>query len=169
MKISEIPEYKDKKSVFMREEDEPLTDAVNEMCKQNFGSVIVTRGGKLCGIVTERDLMKKVLNMGRDPTTLTLGDVMTPDPKITKEDDLVVDGLRRMSEGHFRHLPIVDEDGNVVGMVSQGDFVAYTWPQIFHRAAENARSFASMGGTQVVLIIAAVMLYTIALIFTMQG
>jgi CBS domain-containing protein len=168
MKISEIPEYKDKVSVLKMEEDVPLMEAVNEMCRQNYSSVVVTKGGHLSGIITERDVMTRVVNMRRNPEELTLQDVMTPNPKTAKEDELVVDALARMHKGQFRNMPVIDDENSVVGLVSQNDFVAYTWPQILRRASENAKSVATMGATQAVLIIVAVMLYTIALVFTMQ-
>lgn len=164
MRIVDIPEFKDKSEVFTMSQDRPLTEAVQHMCSMNYGSVVVTdKQGKLTGIVTERDLMIRVLNEGKDFANLKLEDIMTRDPKTAKEDDLVSDTLRRMSQGHFRHMPIIDNENNIVGLVSQGDFVAYTWPQIMHRLSESAQDTIT-SRYQPILLALGVMLYTFFLL-----
>lgn len=164
MTIADIPEFRDKDEVFTMELDTPLLDAVKIMSEKNYGSVVVTKKGKLAGIVTERDLMRRVINDGKDPKKLALKDIMTPDPKTARTDDTVADSLRRMTNGKFRHLPIVNDNSEPVGMISQGDFVAYSWPQIMHRAKQNAESAIPFGATQMVGIFVAILLYTFALI-----
>ena len=63
---------------------------------------------------------------------------MTSKVQTANENDRVSDCLRRMSNGRFRHLPVVDDNQNLVGMMSQGDFVAYTWPELWKRVKEQA-------------------------------
>ena len=163
MRIADIPEYKDRDHLLSMDKTSGLVDAVQRMAEMNYGSVIVTDNGKLAGIVTERDLMRRVIGEDKSPHDFTLADVMTTNVKTAKESDEVTDSLRRMSQGKFRHLPIVDDNDNVVGLVSQGDFVAFTWPQIIHRMAGNARSSLSTG-YQPVLLVIAIMIYSLFLI-----
>jgi signal-transduction protein with cAMP-binding, CBS, and nucleotidyltransferase domain len=163
MRIDEIPEYKDKEHILTMDRDAGLVDAVQRMSDMNYGSVVVTENGKLAGIVTERDLMRRIVAEDKNPHDFVLGDVMTTNVKTARESDEVTDSLRRMSQGKFRHLPIVDDDNTVVGLVSQGDFVAFTWPQIIHRLAENTRASLATG-YQPVLLVIAVMIYSLFLV-----
>jgi CBS domain-containing protein len=75
----------------------------------------------LTGIFTERDLAFKVIAAGRDPDTVRLADVMTRNPDTLRPEDSPHDALQRMSQGRYRHLPVVDDSGRIVGMVSIRD------------------------------------------------
>ena len=163
MRIADIPEYRDREHILTMDKSANLVDAVRRMSDMNYGSVVVTENGKLAGIVTERDLMRRVVAEDKNPHDLTLSDVMTPNIKTARESDEVTDSLRRMSQGKFRHLPIVDDNDNVVGLVSQGDFVAFTWPQIINRITGNTRHALS-AGYQPVLLVIAIMIYSLFLI-----
>ena len=102
--------------------------------------------------------MTRLLAKKLDPSKTTLSDIMTTQVRAAKEDDNLLDWLRIMSNDRFRHLPVVDEEGKVVSMMSQGDFVSYTWPELFSRVKETTKaSLAS--GYQIVLIIVAVLAY----------
>lgn len=115
--------------------------AVQVMSDKNYGAaVIVSPDQKPIGIVTERDFMRRLLNQERDPKTTTLAEIMTTDLKLAREDDDLLDWLRQMSNDRFRHLPVVDENGALVSIMSQGDFVSYTWPQLLGRVAEQSKA-----------------------------
>jgi signal-transduction protein with cAMP-binding, CBS, and nucleotidyltransferase domain len=83
-----------------------------------------------------------------------LRDIMTSDLKLAKPEDDLLDWLRQMSNDRFRHVPVVGEDGRVLTIMSQGDFVSYTWPQLLIRLREQAKAtfdlspsmFAAFGG-----------------------
>lgn len=158
MQISDIPEFKDKKALLTLDSDVTAYDAAKEMKRCNFGAVVVTRNGKLCGIFTERDSLMKIVAEKKDPVKLKLADVMTADVKTAHIDDSVADSMRRMSQGRFRHLPIVDAEGNITGMISQGDFVAITWHQLLQRFKMHVKSsFESY--TQLWMLVLAVLIY----------
>lgn len=163
MKIADIPEFKDKKHVFSLTENVPLQQAVDAMAEWNYGSVIVvTTDKKVIGIFTERDLMRRVVAQRLDISKLTLGDVMTKDPHTANLHDDVDMSMRRMSQGRFRHLPIVKDDHTLVGILSQGDFVAYTWFDLFHRITKRtALSFLS--NTQLWMLILGPLVYLLVL------
>jgi CBS domain-containing protein len=169
MRINDMPEFQDKKNVLTYDVSASLCDAVDAMAKANYGAVLVTRGGKLAGIFTERDLLRKVAACRLDLVGLKLSDVMTSDLKTANINDDVVDCMRRMSHGRFRHLPVVDDAGNLVGLLSQGDFVAFTMSDLVGRFSTIARANVSIGNATPISILLAVFVYTLALLFLLSG
>jgi CBS domain-containing protein len=100
----------------------PVRDATRQMDARNVGAVLVTDSAqRLIGIFTERDLLRRVVAQGRDPTATTVAEVMTRDPETVGPRQFAVDALRLMREGSYRHLPVVDGD-RIVGVLSQRDF-----------------------------------------------
>ena len=69
-----------------------------------------------------------------------LSAVMTTNLSTANIDDRISDSLRRMSQGRFRHMPVIDNEGNLKGLLSQGDFVAYTLSDAIYRAGITARA-----------------------------
>lgn len=168
MRIIDIPEFRDKGSVLEFSKDTPLLDACQKMASLGYGSSVVTESGKLIGIFTERDLLIKVAGKGLDMKKLKLKDVMTLNPKTASLEDSVITSLRRMSKGRFRHLPVVDAHHKVIGIVSQGDFVAVTWGQLFYRLGQHAKS-SFFENTQIWMIFAGVLVYTMAIIWGIKS
>ena len=161
MKIKERAEYHSKPKPMTISSNAKLRKAIDMMVKKNYGSVVVTTPkGKVAGILTERDLMNRVLGARKDPDTLKVSDIMTTDVHIAKEDDLLVDWLRIMSNERFRRLPVVDEDEKLVNIMTQGDFVSYTWPELLGRIAENAKA-TLLPGYQITLIIGGMLTYAL--------
>ncbi len=155
MRIQDRPEFKSKSAVYTLSPDDLVITAVKAMSEKNYGAVVVVDAArKPVGIVTERDFMRRLLNNSLDPQTTKLSDIMTTDVKVARSDDNLLDWLRQMSNDRFRHLPIVDDSGTVISMMSQGDFVSYTWPQLLSRLGEQARAtfelspslFVALGG-----------------------
>jgi CBS domain-containing protein len=163
MIISERKEYQQKTATLQFEESTMVSEAVIAMSKKNYGaSAVVDASGKLTGIFTERDLMNRVVAKGLDPQTVPLSQVMTSDLRVAKPDDDLREWLRIMSNERFRHLPVVDEERGRVVMMSQGDFVSYTWPELMSRISEQTR--VSLGAKYYpFLIIAGLILYLIML------
>ena len=155
MQIKDRPEYSRKGAVLTMPGDASVASAVAVMSEKNYGAVvIVSPDEKPIGIVTERDFMRRLLAKGLDPAQTLLRDIMTSDLKVAKPEDELLDWLRQMSNDRFRHVPVVGEDGRIVAIMSQGDFVSYTWPQLFARITEQAKAtfelspsmFAAFGG-----------------------
>ena len=90
------------------------------MAEHQCGSVLVTERGRLLGIFTEGDLVRRVLATGRDPNLTLIAEVMTTDPDTIRPRETVDEAIRRMDEYGYRHLPVVD-GGAVVGMVALRD------------------------------------------------
>ncbi len=165
MKIEDRLEFRNKAPVLTFSPDDFVIKAVNAMSAKNYGaSVIVDGANKPVGIITERDFMRRLLDKGLDANTTRVKDIMTYDLKIARASDEVATWIRLMSNERFRHLPVVDADGKLVNVMSQGDFVSYTWPQLFTEIrAKTANSFAEK--YQLYLIAGSIMLYTMVMIW----
>ena len=95
-----------------------VMDAVRTMHEEHIGAVAVVDDDRLKGIFSERDLMNRVVLERRDPNNTCVGDVMTS-PVITIERSLTADdALKLMDEKHIRHLPVINIDGKLAGMLS---------------------------------------------------
>lgn len=103
-----------------------LDEAVEFMRNHGIGCLLVTdAGGRLAGILTERDLLLKVAGMGGDLARLRVADCMTPAPERSKPGHPLGYGLQRMIVSDIRYLPLVDDDDRPVGIVSSRDVIAY--------------------------------------------
>ena len=103
-----------------------LQECLDIMQKHRVGSLLVVDvSGKLVGIFTERDFLLKVLGKVSDFSSAHVSDFMTKDPVREKPDASLAFALSVMSHGGFRHVPIVDQDDNPIGMVSVKDVVDY--------------------------------------------
>lgn len=106
------------------DQDALVAIAVEQMNQAHIGSLLVSDGDRLVGIVTERDLLVRVLGAGRDPTVTKVHEVMTRELVVIGADDLVVEAMMVVSARRCRHLPVV-ENGKVLGLVSAGDLTAW--------------------------------------------
>lgn len=104
--------------------DTTVLDAAEQMNARGTGSVLVMEGGKLIGIFTERDLMRRVVAVKRQADTTTLRDVMTTALVTCTPDATTNDCGALMSERRIRHLPVIDGD-KVLGVITTGDLLAH--------------------------------------------
>jgi CBS domain-containing protein len=111
----------------------PLVDVVHGM-RDRFGSASIVDHGKLVGIFTERDLMLRVDHDRQAWHRTAVGEVMTKSPRTLKPGSTIAEAIVLMSTGLFRHVPIVDRDDTLVGIVSIRDVLRYAverYPQHF--------------------------------------
>lgn len=159
MQIKNRPEYASKLKPLTCGPEESVTDACKAMSARNVGSIIVLDdAGKVLGLVTERDIFRRIIAEDRDPKTTAVSAVMTTELRTAKETDDVTDWLRIMSNERFRRLPVVDDSGRLVSVMSQGDFVSYTWPRLM----ESAKTLVASGATknfQLLLVTGAILIY----------
>ena len=99
-----------------------VAELVATLSSYNVGAMPVVDGGRLVGIVSERDVVRRLHSGGASLLNGRVADIMTSDVTTCAPGDLVVDLARVMTAGRFRHLPVV-EDGELVGIVSIGDLV----------------------------------------------
>jgi CBS domain-containing protein len=91
------------------------------MKRQRQCVVLVMTEERLEGILTEQDVVRRVVAEQRDPNTVILADIMTINPDTITPGDLALTGLQMMEDGCYRHLPVI-EDGRVIGLISRVDF-----------------------------------------------
>lgn len=105
--------------------EDAMWKVVSEMKTKGRGAVLVEEDGALVGIFTERDLLNRVDYSDALWSHMVVRDVMTPHPMVIHADDSLSEALRRLTQGHRRHLPIVDERGRVLGLISIRDILTY--------------------------------------------
>jgi len=91
------------------------------MAEKRIGALLVVEGERIAGIFTERDVLNKVLAGRLDPDTTPLAQVMVANPQTIRATKPLAYALHMMAEGGFRHVPVVDDDGVPLGMVSARD------------------------------------------------
>lgn len=104
-----------------------VREAMHEMQEERRGCVLITQDGtphtRLVGIFTERDILYRIVDRGRDPAALPLGEVMTRDPEWVRQGASVAWVLNHMAVGGFRHVPVLDASGCPVCVISVRDVV----------------------------------------------
>jgi CBS domain-containing protein len=110
------------REIFHVRSDQSVRDAARYMTDRRVGAVSVLDGTRLVGILSERDVMGRVVARQLDPDRTQVGEVMTKDLVVAQGDESHEEGLRRMKQAGCRHLPVVDGD-RLVGMVSQRDLL----------------------------------------------
>jgi CBS domain-containing protein len=100
-----------------------LTAAARLLGAHRIGAVIIRgAGGRLAGILSERDIVRAISEHGADALKLPVGQVMTRNVATCGEDDSIASIMERMTEGKFRHMPVLAK-GELIGLVSIGDVV----------------------------------------------
>jgi CBS domain-containing protein len=102
-----------------------VLDAVKAMVDGNVGALIVTEEGRLAGIVTERDYLRRVTLEGRDERTTPVREIMTAPFVYVAPDATIDECMAIMTERRCRHLPVLGEGRELVGIVSIGDVVKF--------------------------------------------
>ena len=131
------------KTVYSVPPNVTVADAVAEMNRHRVGSILIIDGGRLVGIFTERDVLRRVVGAGLDPKRSLVGDVMTAgvitiSPEATIDETMVI-----FTEKRCRHLPVVDH-GRLVGTISIGDITR--WVADSNRAeAEHLKNYITGG------------------------
>jgi CBS domain-containing protein len=107
-----------------------VVDAARIMAQEDVGPVPVVEGGRVVGMVTDRDIVVRVVAEGKDPSSTTLGDIASTDVVTVEADTNLDEALTLMSAHQVRRLPVT-ENGELVGIVAQADVA---------RAADEART-----------------------------
>ena len=106
--------------------DTPLVDAARLMKDENIGVVPVVESSnsrRLVGVLTDRDIAIRAVAEGRDGASTSVGHIMSTDLRTSAPDDSVSDVMALMGSEQIRRIPIVDERGDVVGIIAQADIV----------------------------------------------
>lgn len=100
--------------------------ALAKLAEHDIGAVLVLKEGKLAGILSERDCVRKLELVGRSAATTPVKDIMSARVQYVTPDQTVSQCMGLMTERKIRHLPVLDPDGNVLGILSIGDMVKAT-------------------------------------------
>jgi signal-transduction protein with cAMP-binding, CBS, and nucleotidyltransferase domain len=125
--LSEILEGKDRELLTI-DADASVLDAVRKMVDANVGSLLVTEEGRVTGIVTERDYLRRVALGTRTDRDTAVREIMSSPLIVATPETPVDEAMAIMTDRRIRHVPVV-EDGDVIGMVSIGDVVKFTSQQ----------------------------------------
>lgn len=97
-----------------------VAEAAKVMARENVGPIPIVEGGRLVGVVTDRDLVVRVIAEGRDPESTTVGEVASSDLVTLSPDDSLDQALELLAKHQVRRLPVV-EDERLVGILAQAD------------------------------------------------
>jgi signal-transduction protein with cAMP-binding, CBS, and nucleotidyltransferase domain len=126
MAVTRLYEILDEKGgdVLEIDADASVFEAVQMMVEMNVGSLLVTEGGDITGIVTERDYLRRVTLEGRTDRETPVREIMSSPLIVASRETTLDECMAVMSDRRIRHVPVV-EDGKVVGLVSIGDLVKF--------------------------------------------
>ncbi len=110
------------REIYVARAHQTVREVARYMTERRVGAVAVLEKDRLVGIVSERDIMGRVVAQGLDPDQVKVGEIMTRNLVLALGDESHDDGLRKMKQAGCRHLPVVDGD-RLIGMVSQRDLL----------------------------------------------
>ena len=120
--VNQILSQKQTNEIWSIGPDASVLEAIQAMADKRAGALIVLRGPKLVGIISERDYAREVILKGRKSHDTSVAEIMSSKVVTVSSSESVRSSLALMTDNHIRHLPIVD-DGRVMGIVSIGDLV----------------------------------------------
>lgn len=132
MYVHQILKEKSDDGVVTISGDKSVADVAAVLAQRKIGAVVVSEdGGRVQGILSERDIVRGLGRRGAAVLTERVSDLMTRDPVTCTPQDGAESVMARMTEGRFRHLPVV-EDGQLVGLISIGDVVKVRLSELRH-------------------------------------
>jgi CBS domain-containing protein len=120
--VAQILKTKSNQAVHSVAPASSVFDALKLMAAKNIGALLVSEGGKVAGIFTERDYARKIVLMGKSSKDTPIREVMTTEVLFVRPDQTSEECMALMTENRMRHLPVMDQ-GKLVGLVSIGDLV----------------------------------------------
>ncbi len=111
------------REIWSVDSDEPVLEAIQIMADRHVGALPVLREGQLAGVISERDYARKVILLGRSSAETPVWQIMSAPVITVGPEDAVRRCMELMTERRIRHLPVVDESGAMIGMISIGDLV----------------------------------------------
>ena len=112
------------RDIFSVTPDTCVDDAVKMMDEKNVGALLVMKGDKLVGMLSERDYARKVMLRGKKSSDTKVSDIMSSNLTVTHPNEGVEECLRVMTDKRIRHLPVLEAD-KVIGVISIGDLVKH--------------------------------------------
>ena len=124
MLVSQILQTKAAEGVFTITPDQSVAQAAEELSSRRIGSLVVSADGRTAlGILSERDIVREIGRRGAGCLSERVEEMMTKKLQTCRASDTADDVLRRMTDGRFRHMPVTDDAGEMVGLITIGDAV----------------------------------------------
>ena len=122
--IKNLPKIKSKKTCFSFTSESTVSEIADMMDLKDIGAVpIINQDNLLIGILSERDIVRKLVKTGRDSDLVTAHDIMTKEIKSVQLDTSIDEAQRIMVENNIRHLPVVDQNHKLINFLSQRDLI----------------------------------------------
>lgn len=112
-------------SIFSLPPDATVYSAIELMADKRVGALLVIDGDELAGIISERDYARKIILQGKSSSDTFVREIMTPSPITIRCETTVDEAMRIMVDNRIRHLPVVNSEGRVAGVLSIGDLVKW--------------------------------------------
>jgi CBS domain-containing protein len=122
--VDQVLKYKNFNKVLPISAEQTVHEALSMMAEYDVGALMVMSGQKLVGVLSERDYARKGILQGHNSRETKVGEIMTSPVVSVTPQHTVDDCMTMMTQGHFRHLPVIDGD-KVVGVISIGDMVKW--------------------------------------------
>ena len=143
MLVSQIIRHKGGE-VFTAAPDDTLFDAARQLTERRVGALVVLEDGKVAGILSERDVVRRVAEGGEAALARPVRETMTRDVIYASPQETVDALLGRMTDRRIRHLPVTGRDGELCGLVSIGDLVKHKISEV-EAEAETLKSYIAAG------------------------
>lgn len=140
MTISSIKELIDGRDLVAVAPQDSIQTACDVLARENIGALAVVVEGRLAGILSERDIIRRCYAKGLSGKDMQVAELMTPTPKTVGPDGSLAEALQAMMEGGFRYVPVTDGSGRAVGMVSMRDI-----PTSYRMMVERFRDHGGVG------------------------
>ena len=122
--IKDLSKIKSKKTCFSFTSESTVSEIADMMDLKDIGAVpIINQDNLLIGILSERDIVRKLVKTGRDSDLVTAHDIMTKEIKSVQLDTSIAEAQRIMVENNIRHLPVVDQNHKLINFLSQRDLI----------------------------------------------
>ncbi|MFA5382026.1 MAG: CBS domain-containing protein [Candidatus Micrarchaeia archaeon] len=133
------------KGVLVLSTSSKVKEAAEIMANANVGSIILMNKGKAVGIATERDIVRKVVGINKDPSKITLEEIMSRPLRVIKVDTSIGDAALAMRKYKIKKLPVIDKKGMVIGMITETDIIS-AYPGLVDVLIETALQNRFTGG-----------------------
>ncbi len=128
-----------RKNVISIGEEASVTEVAKLMKDNDIGSVVVAKGSRAQGIITEKDVIHNMVAMGAEASKTTAGEIMSKPIKVVRPDATVEQVAKSMKENSIKRFPVVNANNELVGMISEGDIMRI-FPSIVDLLEERAKA-----------------------------
>jgi len=105
--------------------DATIIEACKRFYRHKIGSLVVLEDGKLKGIITERDIIARVVILNKDPNETTVEEIMSPEVITLNQNTNIEEAIKLMNLKEIKKIPIISEMGSLVGMLTTSDIIEY--------------------------------------------